>query len=369
MTKTHKNPALAAVSTVLGAVLVASSSAFAAPQEEESPAQVPVAKQLFLDNCATCHGENGDGQGTTELDRPARSFKDGGFSYGNTPEALFRTISVGIPGTPMPGFDSSHTIEQRRALAAFVLELGPEVREVTESETILEVRNRPQVVRGKLPPITDGAVEHPRGLLIGTTDGFTFEYRADDVRLLGVRQGAFVRRSDWTGRGGSALEPLGKVVHVVAGGKPEATFATAAGTALRARLAGTWILEGQVGVAYALEGAAGQRSAMVTESCVAVTRSTATGFERRFRVVEQTEILKLRLQVAGEEVDAFDEGPTHWKIHKRADGLFEGLGLMGTADGTLELSPEAQVSVTTQHFVFTEWNDEVRAEWLKEESR
>ena len=250
-----------------------------------------------------------------------------------------------------------------------VLELGPEVREVTESETILEVGDRPQIVRGKLPPIAEGAVEHPRGLLIGTTDGFTFEYRVDDVRLLGVRQGSFVRRSDWTGRGGSALEPLGKVVHVVAGGKPEATFATADGTALRARMAGTWILEGQVGVAYSLEGATGQRSAMVTESCVTVTRSIATGFERRFRVVEQTETLKLRLPATGEEVDAFDEGSTHWKIRRRADGLFEGLGLTGTTDGTLELSPEALHNVTTRHFVFTKWNDEVRAEWLGEESR
>ena len=43
-----------------------------------------------------------DGNGVTELDRPARSFRDGGFSFGNTPEALFRTISTGIPGTPMP---------------------------------------------------------------------------------------------------------------------------------------------------------------------------------------------------------------------------------------------------------------------------
>ena len=102
MTNTHRKPALMALSAVLGAVLAASPAALAAHQEEESPAQTPDARQLFLDNCASCHGETGDGQGVTELDRPARSFKDGGFSYGNTPVALFRTISVGIPGTPMP---------------------------------------------------------------------------------------------------------------------------------------------------------------------------------------------------------------------------------------------------------------------------
>ena len=81
-----------------------------------SAAAAQDAEALFFDNCASCHGETGDGDGWTELDRPARSFRDGGFSYGNTPEALFRAISIGIPGTQMPGFDTSLAEEERRAL-------------------------------------------------------------------------------------------------------------------------------------------------------------------------------------------------------------------------------------------------------------
>src|SRR5262245_49793712 len=44
----------------------------------------PVAVGLFARNCATCHGIDGSGQGPSVLDRPARNFKDGGFSFGNT---------------------------------------------------------------------------------------------------------------------------------------------------------------------------------------------------------------------------------------------------------------------------------------------
>lgn len=196
------------------------------------------AKKLFVTNCASCHGETGDGKGTTQLDRPARSFQDGGFSFGNTPEALFKTISTGIPGSPMAGFDSSLSEEERRLLADYVVTLGPPIEAVKEEDMILVVKDKPLVVRGLLPSLGEGLPTHPRGLLIGDPSGITFEYRVDDVRLLALRQGGFVKRSDWTGRGGTSLEPLGKVVHLVGAGKPEPTY-TVKGRPMTARLSGT----------------------------------------------------------------------------------------------------------------------------------
>ena len=59
---------------------------------------------------------SGDGQGTTKLDRPARSFKDGGFSFGNTKEALSKTIAYGIPGSQMPAFEAALKPEERALL-------------------------------------------------------------------------------------------------------------------------------------------------------------------------------------------------------------------------------------------------------------
>ena len=74
------------------------------PLQPDLPDDLKAAHATFVELCAPCHGVNGDGKGTTELDRPARSCADGGFSFGNTSEALSRTLRSGIPGTPMPAF-------------------------------------------------------------------------------------------------------------------------------------------------------------------------------------------------------------------------------------------------------------------------
>ena len=51
---------------------------------DDLPEELRAAGVTFAELCAPCHGATGDGKGTTVLDRPARSFKDGGFSFGNT---------------------------------------------------------------------------------------------------------------------------------------------------------------------------------------------------------------------------------------------------------------------------------------------
>ena len=255
----------------------------------------PNGKALYLENCARCHGETGDGKGITELDRPARSFRDGGFSYGNTPAAIRRTIANGIPGTPMPAFDSSTTAQQRADLAAYVISLGPPGITVDPDATELVVRDRALVVRGFLPPIAEGAPSHPRGLLIGTTDGLTFEYRVDDVRLLGVRAGRFVQRRDWAGRGGDPLKPLGNVVHLFEGGDPGPPFFSSTnaldeagdtfGKRLRAKLRGSRVEDGSASLHYALQ--LGDETVLqLSESLEAASTPTASGFRRTFRPLD-----------------------------------------------------------------------------------
>lgn len=181
-------------------------------------------RSLFLEQCARCHGQTGDGQGTEQLDRPARSFREGGFSFGDTELAIFRTITHGIPGSPMPAFGDGLTEAQRHAIAKFVRTLCPPRIEVPEEDTDLIVGPHALVAKGLLPPVVDDARSHPRGLLLGTPDGLTFQYRADDLRLLAVRQGDFARRVDWTGRGGAPLQPLGSVIWLNEGGDPPGLF-------------------------------------------------------------------------------------------------------------------------------------------------
>jgi mono/diheme cytochrome c family protein len=193
----------------------AASAAPAAPQPAPVSARAEVAdatRALFVAHCAQCHGVLGDGEGVTQLDRRARSFLEGGFSYGNTEEAILRSITHGIPGTPMPPFEKALSPEQCAALAQYVIALGPERIVVDPSESEMVVRDRPLVVYGKLPALVEGGPEIARGIVIGTPDGLTFEYRADDVQLVRVRAGRFVNRTDWDGRGGTGLDMLGTSV-------------------------------------------------------------------------------------------------------------------------------------------------------------
>lgn len=332
--------------------------------------QEPRAKTLFHANCAPCHGESGDGHGTTQLDRPARSFQDGGFSFGNTPEALFRTISVGIAGSPMPGFDTSLSEEERKLLADFVVTLGPPIEEVKLEDTILSVHDRPLVVRGLLPSMGEGLPWHPRGMLVGDPSGITFEYQVDDVRLLGLRQGGFVRRTDWTGRGGTALEPLGKVVHLVAGGRPDASFYLG-DKPLAARLSGT-----RVGSEAALEYhvVEGQRElAHVEERPRVLSLPFGTGYTRSLRLLAASQRVQLRTPlVPGATLAASGtSGREPWRVLRPGEGpplflsLRPGRAAAGpvAADGSqlgaeLEKGDEAVITV----LVLARFDDEVLAQ-------
>lgn len=221
--------------------------------------------------CAQCHGQSGDGNGLIELDRPARSFVDGGFSFGNTVEAIKKTTRSGIPGTPMPPFKDLLTEEEVQKVVTHVRSFAPEQPEPLRNETEMVVTNTPVVVRGMIPPIHEDAELHPRGLLIGNPDGFSYEYRVDDVRLLAIRQGKFVERTDWTGRGGSPLKPLGNVVVLVDRGTPTGLFKTNDNKPLRAKLLSTNVSGALGSIRYALVDSGGAEYALITETCQPTT--------------------------------------------------------------------------------------------------
>jgi mono/diheme cytochrome c family protein len=348
------------------------------------------ARALFQQHCAVCHGERGDGQGSAKLERPARSFQAGGFSYGNTPEALARTITFGIPGTPMPAFESTLAAAEREELAAYVLSLGPPIEPVDRDQTVLRVAATPLVVRGHLPPIAEGLPEHPRGLLIGRPEGVTFEYRADDVRLLGLRQGEFVERRDWTGRGGSALLPLGAVVELIEGGEPRALFRGSGGTEYAARLEGTWVAGDEAGVAYRLE-LEGVPKAHVREVPRPSGNSAGSGYRRAFRIVAVEDLeLVVRLFAFGERrrIDSFSAGAgaaggpaTEWTVWRNPAGSHEVLGLAlspgghsvaannGLFDLHLRVPAGDEAAFELTRVLAHAWSDDVRARFAEEVAR
>ncbi|MFT5150029.1 MAG: mono/diheme cytochrome c family protein [Planctomycetota bacterium] len=384
-------------------VLSLASAPFASLSNANSmPLQSDEARALFIANCATCHGEAGDGKGVTQLDRQARSFKDGGFSFGDTTEAITRVLKSGIPGTPMPSFAGTMSDEQLAGLAEYVVSLGPERREVTASETILRVTNKPLIARGMLPPISAAATEQTRGLLIGTTEGLSFEWRTDDVRLLGVRQGDFVDRRDWVGRGGSHLQPLGKVVYLCGDGKPGAPFAMLVGpkggvpqlgssgreqVALRAQLMGSWVRGLDAGLRYRLETADGTSIATIEDSARALGTSVGSGFRRTITMTggERDETIVMNAaSTSAKLIETFTSVPVGdpsrpliWQISQYDDGLFQcaathftGLTAAknnshvlrggGGANLWLHAAPGRSGTVQVSVVITTEWSPKVR---------
>nr|BCX00235.1 MAG: hypothetical protein KatS3mg041_0281 [Bacteroidota bacterium] len=99
----------------------------AAPAVDVEALKVPtpelIAKgaELYKVNCASCHGETGEGNGPAGLrlnPRP-RNFRADPFKYGTSVAALHGTLTNGIPGTSMPAFNWLSE-EERYALVHYL---------------------------------------------------------------------------------------------------------------------------------------------------------------------------------------------------------------------------------------------------------
>lgn len=86
------------------------------PRPEFTDSLVTQGHSVFVTmGCAACHGETGHGDGPSAqglLDSngyplPPADFTTGVFKAGRTSEDLYRTILVGVPGTPMPSFQAA----------------------------------------------------------------------------------------------------------------------------------------------------------------------------------------------------------------------------------------------------------------------
>lgn len=76
-----------------------------------SPESFTIGRQIFLDHCSECHGENATGAAKKELKDdwgrvidPRDLTRPHEFRKGNTPREIYTRVTAGIYGTPMPSF-------------------------------------------------------------------------------------------------------------------------------------------------------------------------------------------------------------------------------------------------------------------------
>lgn len=95
---------------------------------EEMPTTPPSmarAKELFTQECASCHGALGAGDGPVAqtLTPPPADLSDLPRLAGNSPLDFYRRIGIGVAGTAMPSYESRFTPADRWALALYASKL------------------------------------------------------------------------------------------------------------------------------------------------------------------------------------------------------------------------------------------------------
>ncbi|RHX88315.1 c-type cytochrome [Leptospira stimsonii] len=83
-------------------------------------------QEIFLQNCASCHGEKGagDGAAAASLNPKPRNYKApaGQWKNGNTEAGVLKTLNNGIPGGPMVAYKFLGD-ENIKLLAKYVVHL------------------------------------------------------------------------------------------------------------------------------------------------------------------------------------------------------------------------------------------------------
>lgn len=98
---------------------------------EQRTAHIENGRELFVGNCATCHGDEGRGDGPSSTllmdmwEQPTRpaNLITGRIKSGRSASDLFKAITTGLDGSPMPSFEEALDEGDRWDIVAFLSDL------------------------------------------------------------------------------------------------------------------------------------------------------------------------------------------------------------------------------------------------------
>jgi len=134
------------------------------PKPEVTAHLIEHGKSVYAQNCAACHGVNGDGKGDAAaflLPKP-RDFVQANYRLRSTPSGklptdvdLFRSVSLGMPGTPMPPWKHILNENDRWAVVEYLKTFSPRFADVNEDRKAIAsfgpppARNQAALAAGK----------------------------------------------------------------------------------------------------------------------------------------------------------------------------------------------------------------------------
>jgi mono/diheme cytochrome c family protein len=106
-------------------------------REKQLAPHVAQGREVFMTHCAACHGltAKGDGPGSKGLkdvwgfDVSPANLTSRSHKSGKTPEDLFRTVALGLDGTPMAGYRDAQKDASIWDLVAFIQSVEVEAKE------------------------------------------------------------------------------------------------------------------------------------------------------------------------------------------------------------------------------------------------